>query len=326
MVAVDRDRVAAALPGYAVGPQLGAGGSGLVLAGRHRDLDRQVAIKVLATTTADPAVMDAYRTEARLLNRLDHPHIVRIHDFIARDDVCLLVMELLPGGPVDARRLTPPAACAVALAVAHALARSHQAGILHRDVKPANILFTARGQPKLTDFGIAKISEGAGGAASRLAGTPRYMAPEQIRRGRLGPATDIYGLGAVLHELLRGAPLFPADLPVPELFRRHVEVDPPPLPGVPEALAVVVQRALAKDPAARQPGGTVFAEELTAAADAAFGPGWLPGSGVTVVTTAFTSGTITPGTIDSGSTARGAAPVHVTDATRLAHPSHPTHA
>ncbi|WP_235486275.1 serine/threonine-protein kinase, partial [Frankia sp. AvcI1] len=180
------------------------------------------------------------------------------------------------------RRLSPPAACAVGLAVAHALSQAHRFGIAHRDVKPANILFTGSGLPKLTDFGIAKILEGTAGEASRLAGTPRYMAPEQIRRGRLSPATDVYGLGVVLHELLRGESMFPRGLPVSELFRWHLEVEPPPLPAVPPALGEVVARALAKDPAARHPTGLDLARELAVAAGAAFGPRWLHGCGVTV--------------------------------------------
>jgi len=279
---IDRERVIAALPGYTVGEEIGGGGSGTVLAGHHVDLDRAVAIKVLSTPTENPAAVNGFRAEARLLSRLDHPHIVRIHDFVARDDVFLLVMEMLPGGSLGRRELSMPGVCAVGLAVADALSRAHGLGVLHRDIKPDNILFSRFGQPKLTDFGIAKIFDFSSDVASRVVGSPRYMAPEQIARDRLIPATDIYALGVVLYELFAGGPLFGADLPLPRLLAAHAEVVPAPPAGLPEPLARVVLHALAKSPADRPGSAGAFALELAAAAQTVFGPRWLGLAGVPV--------------------------------------------
>jgi sugar lactone lactonase YvrE len=240
-----------------------------------------VAIKVLtaAVATNSTAVAD-FKAEARLLSKLDHPHIVRTHDYVGRGELCLLVMEMLSGGTLAGRRLSPEGACAVGLAVADALSHAHSAGVLHRDVKPGNILFTTAGQPKITDFGIAKIFEGTASTASRIVGTPKYMAPEQITGDRLGPATDIYALGVVLYELLAGRPPFGPNLSVPELVRHHCDVMPPPPEGVPGPVAEVVMRALAKKPADRYPSAHAFALDLSHAATRAFGRHWIARSGI----------------------------------------------
>jgi hypothetical protein len=276
--------VAAALPRYTLGEQLGAGSFGLVLAGRHRDLDRAVAVKVLPID--DPAdgarLTAAFRDEARMLSRLDHPHIVRIYEYIGQDDCCLLIMELLGGGTLAQHRLSPEAACAVGLAVADGLAHAHAQGVLHRDVKPDNILFTVAGQPKLTDFGIGRVFEDASLTTSHLVGTPRYMAPEQVAGAHLGPAADQYALGVVLYELLAGRPLFNPQLPVPELLRHHLEEAPPALRDAPTPVAEVVMTALAKAPADRYPDAAAFGRALADAAAAAYGPDWLALTGLIV--------------------------------------------
>ncbi|CAI7978176.1 serine/threonine protein kinase [Parafrankia soli] len=280
MPVVDRARVAAALPGYGIGGELGSGAFGLVLAGYHQELDRRVAVKVLSSGAAEAAA--DFRTEARLLSRLDHPHIVRTYDYVTRGDLCLLVMEMLPGGTLTHRVMRPEAACAVGLAVADALAHAHAHGVLHRDIKPANILFTDAGQPKITDFGISKVFEGSASTASRVVGTPRYMAPEQITGDRLSPATDLYALGVVLYELFTGASLAPPSLPLPVLLRHHTEVVPPPPPGVPAPLAAVLMRSLAKRPEDRHPSARAFAIDLARAATAVFGRHWLDRAGIPI--------------------------------------------
>lgn len=279
MAVVDHLQVAAALPGYSIGDELGAGGFGLVLAGHHRELDRPVAIKVLSAG-AELAATDDVQAEARLLGRLDHPHIVRVYDFVSRGDLRLLIMELLPGGTLADLELPPQAACAVGLAVAAGLAAAHDTGVLHRDIKPANILFTAGGQPKITDFGIAKIFDGSAEATNRMVGTPSYMAPEQLRREPLGPATDLFALGVVLYEQLAGRLPVDESLPMQERLRQQLEVVPPAPPGVPEPVAEVVLRALAKDPADRYPTARDFARALAAAATRAYGPDWPARSGI----------------------------------------------
>ncbi|WP_241255651.1 serine/threonine-protein kinase, partial [Candidatus Protofrankia californiensis] len=233
-------QVAAALPAYELGEVLGRGAFGLVVKGRHRELDRPVAIKILAAGTDEAAASS--RAEARLLAALDHPHVVRVYDSIPAGDLHLIVMELLGGGTLTRRRAGMPheTACAVGLAVAAALGCAHQRGVLHRDIKPDNILFDTAGLLKVTDFGIAKLVEGSATTASAVIGTPRYMAPEQLLARRLGPATDLYALGVMLYELLTGALPFDPTLPPTLLAQHHLYTVPTPPAGVPAPVAAVI--------------------------------------------------------------------------------------
>ncbi len=276
---INEAQVATALPAYELGEVLGRGAFGLVVKGRHRELDRPVAIKILAAGTDEAAASS--RAEARLLAALDHPHVVRVHDSIPAGDLHLIVMELLGGGTLTRRRagMSHETACAVGLAVAAALGCAHQRGVLHRDIKPDNILFDTTGLLKVTDFGIAKLVEGSATTASAVIGTPRYMAPEQLLAGRLGPATDLYALGVMLYELLSGALPFDPALPPTVLAQHHLYTVPSPPAGVPAPVAAVIMRALAKDPAARQPSAHAFALELARAA-AVYGPGWTARAGI----------------------------------------------
>jgi WD40 repeat protein len=280
-VIVDRARVAAALPGYELGDQIGAGGFGLVFAGWHRDLQRDVAIKVLAAGGHGRAA-GGIVSEARILASLDHPHIVRVYDYREADDLRLIVMEMLAGGSLTRRQegLSQPGACAVGLAVAGALACAHARGVLHRDIKPDNVLFDGAGLLKVVDFGIAKLVGATVATASAVIGTPLFMAPEQLAGGRLGPATDLYALGVVLHRLLAGgAAADPAPGgSMPWRDRLGPRFLPP--AGVPEPVVRVVLRALAEDPAARTSSAHGFAVELARAAAGAYGPGWIARSGV----------------------------------------------
>ncbi|WP_026240458.1 serine/threonine-protein kinase [Parafrankia discariae] len=212
---IDRARVAAALPGYELGDQIGAGAFGLVLAGWHRGLHRDVAVKVLSTRGHDRAAAGS-ATEARLLARFDHPHIIRVHDYVEADDLHLIVTEMMAGGTLTSHQadITQQSACAIGLAVAGALSYAHSQGVLHRDIKPDNMLFDTAGLLKVADFGIAKLLDGADAAVNTVIGTPLFMAPEQIAGARLGPATDLYALGLVLYLLLTGtAPFDPAPTP-----------------------------------------------------------------------------------------------------------------
>ncbi|WP_322753835.1 serine/threonine-protein kinase [Frankia sp. Cas3] len=277
----DPARVAAALPGYELGEVLGWGTFGLVLAGRHRRLNRDVAIKILVADLDDATA--GFAAEAQLLAALDHPHVMRVHDYVADDDLHLIVMERLGGGTLTRRRadMSPQTACAVGLAVAAALSYTHDRGVLHRDIKPDNILFDDAGLVKVTDFGIAKIVAGSAAAASAVVGTPRYMAPEQqITGGRLGPGTDLYALGIVLYHLLTGTPPFDPSLPSDVPPQHHLGTVPPPPAGVPAPIADVIMCALATDPKARQPSAHAFALDLAGAAAAAYGPGWTARSGI----------------------------------------------
>ena len=276
--------VAEALPAYEILGELGRGGWGIVLEGRHRHLDRPVAIKQLPRGFgADPDVRSRFLAEARLLASLDHPHIVPVYDFVERDGLCVLVMEKLPGGTVWTRfnkeGMTHEAACGIGVVTSVALEHAHRAGILHRDVKPENLMFSAGGVLKVTDFGIAKVLSGGRTMATRtgdVLGTPSYMAPEQAMGQDVGPGTDVYALGVMLYELLSGRLPFSADSAMAVLFK-HVHEVPPLLGGdVPSAVADVVMRALEKDPADRQSGAEEFGVALATAAASSFGPGWLP--------------------------------------------------
>jgi serine/threonine protein kinase len=279
-VIVDRKRVEKALPGYSVAERLGSGAYGLVLAGEHLRMGRPVAIKVMDAEDSDEST-DSFAAEARVLARLDHPHVLRAHDYVEAEGLCLVVMELLAGGTLTDRQadIGLEQACAVGLAVAGALAHAHDHGVLHRDIKPSNILFAADGTPKVSDFGLAKLLDESAATASRMVGTPLYMAPEQIQGGRLGPATDLYALGMVLYRLLAGRPPFDPKMPAPALWYQQVTQPPPPMTGVDPRIAAVVLRALAKSPADRHPDATAFALDLARAAVQALGPGWTARAG-----------------------------------------------
>ncbi|MFD4675919.1 serine/threonine-protein kinase [Lentzea sp. NPDC058450] len=275
--------VVAALPQYAVGEQIGEGGMGVVYGGVHRQLGRPVAIKRLPHAVAeDPRMSERFEHEARLLARLDHPHIVPVYDYVRQQGEHLLVMERLDGGTVWSRfasdGLTAQQSCGIVLAALSGLHAAHAAGVLHLDVKPKNLLFTSNGLVKVADFGISQVvSEGAtlvthGGA---VLGTPAYIAPEQAMGNPLSPAADVYATGTMLYELLCG------DLPFERgggpiaMIQKRVFQEPRPLPKVPEPLAGVVMRSIAREPEARYRNAETFAIDLAAAAGHLFGPDWL---------------------------------------------------
>jgi N-acetylneuraminic acid mutarotase len=314
-VALDDGLIEAALPLYEVEGELSRGAWGVVFGARHRQLGREVAIKELPRTFgADPAVRARFVAEARVLASLDHSHIVPIYDFVERDGLCLLVMERLTGGTVasrfEARAFTPQSSCAVGLATCAALHYAHQHGVLHRDIKPDNLMFSSQNVLKVTDFGLAKVIGGSATVATRagdVLGTPAYMAPEQAQGEVLGPATDIYALGTVLYVLLAGRLPFPEDANPLTMLYRHVHEQPTPLVDaathIPPEIAAVVSRALATNPADRHPDAETFAVSLAEAAAGSWGPGWLGDSGITVVAT---------GTVLSAAVSRGrthAAPI-----------------
>ncbi|SES04727.1 serine/threonine protein kinase [Lentzea xinjiangensis] len=282
--------VVAALPQYAVGEQIGEGGMGVVYGGVHRQLGRPVAIKRLPHAVAeDPRMSERFEHEARLLARLDHPHIVPVYDYVRQQGEHLLVMERLDGGTVWSRfsgdGLTAQQSCGIVLAALSGLHAAHEAGVLHLDVKPKNLLFTSTGVVKVADFGISQVvSEGAtlvthGGA---VLGTPAYIAPEQAMGNALSPAADVYATGTMLYELLCG------DLPFDRgggpiaMIQKRVHQDPRPLPTVPEPLAGVVMRSIARAPEARYRNAETFAIDLAGAAGHLFGPDWLVRLGMPV--------------------------------------------
>ncbi|MGW5107072.1 protein kinase domain-containing protein [Nocardia sp. NPDC004123] len=288
-------RVRAALPGYEVGGQIGRGGCGVVLAGVHRGLHRRVAIKQIPPQFADDMqVRRRFVDEARMMAALDHPHVVPVYDYIEHDELCLLVLEYLPGGTVENRFITAgfeaTAAVAVALSCAAGLDAAHRSGILHRDVKPSNLMFAANGALKLTDFGIAKIVGGADTLVTRageIIGTPSYIAPEQVRGQGLSPATDVYALATMLYQLLSGVLPFPPGPDALSLLFAHAYGDPIPLtevaPFVPQPIAEAVMRGLASDPADRYDTAETFGVAIAEPAAHFWGANWLTPVGIPVI-------------------------------------------
>jgi serine/threonine-protein kinase len=253
---------------YELHAVIGEGAFGRVYRGRDRRLERWVAIKLIKPWWAeDPDWAPSFEREARLLARVSDPRIVQIYDVGHADEGLYYVSELVEGESLAARLrrgpLTVRDAATVAEELCRALARAHQAGVVHRDIKPGNILISADGHVKVGDFGVARLAEGStDGATATVVGTPRYMAPEQARGRRTTAATDVYSAGIVLYEMLAGQPPFTERAAV-ELALRHVSEPPPPLPSrVPKPLAKVVGKALAKDPAKRYADGGEMAEAL----------------------------------------------------------------
>lgn len=291
----DLELVIDSLPAYEITGQLGQGGWGVVLAGRHRRLERPVAIKQLPPALAsDPLVQRRFVSEARLLASLDHPHVVPIYDYVEKDGLCLLVMELLPGGTVWSRftgaGFDAPSAVAVALSCAAGLKAAHDHGILHRDVKPENLLFAASGALKVADFGIAKVVGGDETLmthAGEVIGTPSYIAPKQARGGELSPATDVYALATMLYELLSGSLPFPAGKDSMATLFMHAFDEPTPLhevaPDIPEHLAAVVMGGLARDPTERYSTAEAFGIALAEASAEPWGPGWIATQGIPLI-------------------------------------------
>jgi len=297
MVQVAQTPVQSALPSYEVGGELGRGAMGVVLAGRHRQLERDVAIKQLpAAFAADEEVRHRFGQEARTLASLAHPHIVPVYDYVEREGLCLLVMEALPGGTLWDRftgeGVTMATACTAVLATCAGLHFAHQRGVLHRDVKPENLMFAADRTLKITDFGIAQVFGGDETVTTidgSVIGTPAYMAPEQAEGSACGPPADVYATGTVLYEMLSGSLPFSIEGSSFEVLERRVHEDPVPLsdvaPSVPGPLAAVAMRAIARDPDDRYASAEAFGVALAEAATQSFGSGWLGRADLTLVAT-----------------------------------------
>ncbi|MGH2903977.1 MAG: serine/threonine-protein kinase, partial [Solirubrobacteraceae bacterium] len=268
-----RDLSGSALDGrYELHALIGEGAFGRVYRGLDRRLARPVAVKLIKPWWAeDDAWVERFQREAQLLARVSDPGIVQIYDIGHADSGPYYVAELVDGESLAKRlrrgALAPTEARAIGEQLCDALAGAHLRGIVHCDVKPANVLITASGKVKVGDFGVARLAEGTSQAPSAtVAGTPRYMSPEQARGRPTGPATDVYSAGVVLYEMLAGEPPFAHGSPV-ELGLRHVQEQPPRLSSeVPAALREVVERALEKDPGERFRDGAAMAAALRAAA------------------------------------------------------------
>jgi Tol biopolymer transport system component len=270
---------------YEIASALGAGGMGEVYRARDTRLERTVAIKVLPAHLAnDPERRQRFEREARAISSLNHPHICTIHDIGSQEGVDFIVLEYLEGESLEARLRKGPLPLAetlrLAAQVAGALDGAHRRGVVHRDLKPGNIMLTASGA-KLLDFGLAKVAApvSAGAptetapltAAGAVFGTFQYMAPEQLEGKEADARTDVFAFGAVLYEMLAGRRAFEASSPA-SLIAAILDREPPSLsvsqPLVPPVLDRVVRKCLAKDPDARWQSARDLRDELLWSAEA----------------------------------------------------------
>ena len=262
------------IPDHTVLGVLGRGGMGLVYKAHHRKLARDVAVKMLLRGGyAGPSELARFMREARAIAALRHPHVVQVFDIGDLEGRPFFTMEYVDGGSLAQRLANVPQpaqdAAALVATLADAVQVAHERGIIHRDLKPANILLTADGTPKIGDFGLARsIAEGPELTVSgTMLGTPSYMSPEQAigRRGTVGPATDIYSLGAVLYEMLTGRPPFKAETPA-ETVRQVISADPArPLrlnAKIPRDLETICLKCLSKEPQRRYATASALAEDL----------------------------------------------------------------
>ncbi|MBM3272503.1 hypothetical protein FJY94_04475 [Candidatus Kaiserbacteria bacterium] len=267
-----------AFPGSTLGPyrileQIGLGGMATVYKAYQPGMDRLVALKVLPQHYArDPRFVKRFEQEARVIAKLEHRNIVPVYDFGEQDGTAYLAMRYLQAGTVKEilshGPLPLPDAAKLLSDIASALDYAHSQGIIHRDVKPSNVLVDKQGNAYLTDFGIAKVIESTlEMTGSAALGTPAYMAPEQTLGKAVTPQSDVYSLGVMLYEMVTGKPPFEADTPM-AIALMHVH-EPLPLPrkvktDLSEAVELVILKALAKDPKDRFASASELARTFAA--------------------------------------------------------------
>ncbi|MGD8412945.1 MAG: serine/threonine-protein kinase [Candidatus Latescibacterota bacterium] len=247
---------------YEVVEELGHGANGVVYRANDAVLGREVALKELTGRLSDGDVIaPRFRQEARALARLNHPNIVQVYDFIEHDGRMWMAIELVEGGTLASlleRRTRLPAADAAALAerIADAVGFAHDRGVVHRDLKPLNVLLADEETPKVTDFGLAKLTEGeVHTLEGTVMGSPHYMSPEQANGGPVDHRSDIYSLGVILYQMMAGKVPFQGD--IASVLAQHIRKPPPPLSKtaegnpVPAGLNRLITAMLAKKPADR---------------------------------------------------------------------------
>jgi len=267
------------LSGTTLGPYellevIGKGGMAAVYRAHQPSMDRDVAIKVMSLDLADePEFATRFRHEAQIIARLQHPYIVPVYDFGTEGRLTFLVMRLLTGGSLgDELRggsLSTERVIELTRQIASALDYAHQRGVIHRDLKPTNVLLDEQGNAYLTDFGIAKMIGGSTitGLTSpgAVMGTPTYMAPEQWRSEPVDARTDVYALGVIVYQMLLGQVPFSAETPH-GLMYQHLDADPPSprmiKPGLPVGIEPVIRKALAKNPNDRYASAGELARDL----------------------------------------------------------------
>ena len=259
---------------YEILSEIGKGAMGIVYRASDPLLSRTVAIKTVIMST-DPQEMAEYEArfsqEAKAAGGLNHPNIVTIYDIGRSGNVAYMAMELLEGHELRAlmkpgEMIAPARAVEIAAQVAEGLAYAHQHGVVHRDVKPANIMILHSRLAKITDFGIARMRQAEVRTQTGIVlGSPRYMSPEQVAGKRAEPRSDIFSLGVILYEMLTGKPAFTGEDVTSVMFQILNVVPPPPSsinPGVPAVLDFIVAKAIAKTAEDRYQDASDFARDL----------------------------------------------------------------
>ena len=247
---------------------------GVVYRAYHPELERTGAVKIMQAISPDPDTVTRFRHEAQAIAQLRHPNIVNVYDFGAFQGTPYMIVEYIAGGSLAARmingRLDQFTAIRYLRGIAAGLDYAHGHGIVHRDVKPANVLLTTEDTPVLADFGLAKLMQGSSlkSLTGFTTGTPAYMSPEQVAGHHVGPATDRYALATIAYEMLTGVIPFVGEA-LMEMLYAQVHREPPPpssrMPDLGQAVDTVILRGLAKDPEARWGSAAEFVEELAAA-------------------------------------------------------------
>jgi serine/threonine-protein kinase len=277
---------------YRLDERIASGGMGDVWRATDTVLGRGVAIKMLdARRRDDPGFQTRFRHEARAMAMLHHPGVADVYDYgeTSEGDDAYIVMAYIDGQPLNERiaeagRLDPAETLSIVAQAARALHAAHTAGIVHRDVKPGNLIIKPDGTAVLVDFGVARSAGSATlTGVNEVVGTALYIAPEQVSKKTIGPATDIYALGAVAYHCLAGHPPYPGSNPL-AVAMSHLNDEPPPLPAdVPQPVRELVTTAMAKDPADRFPTAAEMADAATraetASADTAIAVGGAAGVG-----------------------------------------------
>lgn len=258
---------------YELQERIGQGGMSRVYRGTDLLLNRTVAVKVLKDQLVEDADFTRhFRHEARAAARLSHPNIVNVYDVGEDDETYFIVMEHVPGENLkqyirNRGRLSPPEAVAIARQIAKALVQAHAAGVIHRDIKPQNIILTDRGTVKVTDFGIAHAMDGTTVVnGSTIFGSVHYFPPEQARGNAVGERSDLYSLGIVLYEMVTGQVPFSGDTPVSVAMKHLQQAITPPrrlVKEVPEPLERIIMKAVRKDPYRRYSSALELLEDLT---------------------------------------------------------------
>ena len=261
-----------AVPGYEVLGELGRGGIGIVYKARQIGLNRVVAIKLISGT-ASTAILIRFRQEAEAVAKLQHPNIIQVFEVGACPAGSFCALEFVDGGTLKEKVAGVPQSPRDAARILETLARAvhyaHDQRLIHRDLKPHNVLLTSGGVPKIADFGLARSLDAGGGVTitTDFVGTPAYAAPEQVnqRFGPIGPATDVYSLGVILYELLTGRVPFDSGS-IPEVLRQVEEAEPVPphrlRPGIPRDLETICLKCLRKEPGNRYATAADLADDL----------------------------------------------------------------